>query len=46
MFAGTSALIILIPMYRKQRLEKAQNRRYFADFYYSICFDELDVNLS
>jgi len=40
MLAGTSALIILIPIYSKQRLAKTQNRRYISKkrrFSNSIC---------
>ncbi|MBR2589734.1 MAG: hypothetical protein IKE65_02295, partial [Clostridia bacterium] len=35
LFAGTSALIILIPMYSKLELAKTQNRRRYGDFYCS-----------
>ena len=37
MLAGTSALIVLIPMYSKQRLAKTQNRRNYADFFVIKC---------
>ncbi|MBQ6381404.1 MAG: hypothetical protein IJJ41_07405, partial [Clostridia bacterium] len=37
MLLGTSALIVFIPMYRKQRLAKTQNRCIYGDFVI-LCF--------
>jgi len=52
MLLGTSALVTLIPLYRKQRLAKTQNRRYIVkngDFlitftlYFSLTKNDLGI---
>ena len=52
MLLGTSALVTLIPLYRKQRLAKTQNRRYIVkngDFliaftlYFSLTKNDLRI---